>query len=355
MYEVSLLPGISQNRIKTDRLEVAYLEAGGSANMPVVLVHGNVSCSWFFEELIIALSEAGYKVYAPDMRGYGNSETLPVNSTRGVKDFADDLFSFVQALELGKFHLMGWSLGGNICIEYATAHPETIRSLTLESPGSPFGFGGTHDTDGKPNYPDFAGCGGGAVNPDFRQRMLDKDTGDESPNSPRNVMNTFYFKPPFKVDTRSEDLFVQAMLSTKVGEDNWPGDFTPSANWPNIAPGTRGVNNTLSPGYLRQDAFANVDPKPPVLWIRGDSDQIVSDSSFFDMGYLGQLGFVPGWPGNEVFPPQPMVSQMRYLLDQYKSNGGEYAEVVLADSGHSPHIEKPEEFKQHFFSFVANR
>jgi pimeloyl-ACP methyl ester carboxylesterase len=113
------------------------------------------------------------------------------------------------------------------------------------------------------------------------------------------------------------------------------------------------VNNALSPKYLHQDAFANTDPRVPVLWIRGDADQIVSDTSLFDLGFLGQLGAVPGWPGVEEYPPQPMVSQMRALLDQYAAHGGSYSEVVLTDCGHSPHIERPDEFRAAFFAFLA--
>ncbi len=37
-----------------------------------------------------------------------------------------------------------------------------------------------------------------------------------------------------------------------------------------------------------------------------------------------------------------MKSQVRFVLDSYKDNGGEYEEVELADCGHSPHIEKLE-------------
>ena len=93
--------------------------------------------------------------------------------------------------------------------------------------------------------------------------------------------------------------------------------------------------------------------KPPILWIRGDSDQIVSDTSLFDFGTLGKLGAVPGWPGDAVFPPQPMVSQTRAVLDQYAANGGEYREVVIADAGHSPHVEQPAAFREAFIAFLA--
>jgi pimeloyl-ACP methyl ester carboxylesterase len=53
---------------------------------------------------------------------------------------------------------------------------------------------------------------------------------------------------------------------------------------------------------------------------------------------------VPGWPGAEEFPPQPMVTQTRAVLDRYAAAGGAYREVVLPGVGHSPHVERPQEF-----------
>src|SRR5215472_3446984 len=155
MSPTSLLPGITQLKIKTERLETAYLEAGTGA-IPVVLVHGNVSSSLFFQDFMLALAATGsYTVYGPDMRGYGESETLPVDATRGVRDFSDDLKSFVQTFKLTSFHLFGWSLGGNVVMQYAIDSPGTLRTLTLQSPGSPFGFGGSKGLNGTPTWPDF--------------------------------------------------------------------------------------------------------------------------------------------------------------------------------------------------------
>ena len=150
MSTVQLLPGIAQKRIKTDRLEVACLETG-TGNIPLVLVHGNCSSSHFFQDFMLALASNGhYTIYAPDMRGYGDSEVLSVDGTRGVREFSDDLNAFVQVLGLNSIHLFGWSLGGNVVMQYAIDHPGKIRTLTLESPGSPFGFGGTRDAEGTP-------------------------------------------------------------------------------------------------------------------------------------------------------------------------------------------------------------
>jgi pimeloyl-ACP methyl ester carboxylesterase len=93
-------------------------------------------------------------------------------------------------------------------------------------------------------------------------------------------------------------------------------------------------------------------PKPPVLWIHGDSDMIVGDNSMFDVAALGKLGYVPGWPGDEVCPPQPMVGQTRAVLARYAAAGGSYREVLLADCAHSPHIEKPAEWLAAFLAFI---
>ncbi|HEX2740620.1 MAG TPA: hypothetical protein VHM69_09245, partial [Rubrobacter sp.] len=212
------------------------------------------------------------------------------------------------------------------------------------------GFGGTKDSGGTPCRPDYAGSGGGTANPEFGGRLEAKDRTEGDPNSPRNVMNNFYFKPPFRA-AREEEL-LSSVLSTKTGEENYPGDMTLSENWPGIAPGEKGMNNAISPKYCNLEDFALVQPGPPVLWVRGEDDAIVSDTSLLDFGYLGQLDAVPGWPGEEVFPPQPMVSQIRAVLDAYEARGGRYHEEVFQDCGHTPHVEKPEEFRRLLFGFL---
>lgn len=346
-----LLPGITQRSISTDRLSTAYLEAG-TGSIPIVLLHGNCSSSLFFQDVLLALAVRGrYTAYAPDMRGYGESEMLPVDATRGVRDFSDDLGAFARALGLPAFHALGWSLGGNVVMQYAIDSPGTLRTLTLEDPGSPFGFGGTQGPEGTPVWPDFAGSGAGTVNPEFVRRITQRDRGSEQ-FSPRTVMNTFYFKPPFRPAPDREEIYLTGLLSTRVTPGNYPGDMIPSENWPAVAPGTQGPNNALSPRYFNQAAFASIRHKLPVLWVRGADDQIVSDTSLFDLGFLGQLGVVPGWPGAEVYPPQPMVMQMRTVLDSYRALGGAYREVVVPDCGHAPHIEKQEEMVKLFTEFV---
>jgi hypothetical protein len=74
--------------------------------------------------------------------------------------------------------------------------------------------------------------------------------------------------------------------------------------------------------------------------VHGADDLIVSDSAMTDSGDLGECGLAPGQPGAQIYPSQPMKTQIRSMLRAYQQNGGEYYEVEFQDYGHVPHIEK---------------
>ncbi|WP_411155981.1 alpha/beta fold hydrolase [Microbacterium sp. NIBRBAC000506063] len=135
------------------------------------------------------------------------------------------------------------------------------------------------------------------------------------------------------------------MLTTSTEPGNYPGDGTASENWPGFGAGSVGVLNTMAPGHFNVSGIVDLARKPPILWIHGTADAIVSDASFFDLNHLGALGVIPGWPGEDVAPAQPMVSQTRDVLDAYAAAGGTVTEVELEGAGHSPHLERPEEFR----------
>lgn len=353
MSTVPTLPGITSKMIDTSRLRMHVLFGGPEDGTPVMFIHGNASSATYWEEIMLKLPE-GFRGIAPDLRGYGDTEDKLIDATRGVGDWVEDLLGLLEALKIETTHVVGHSMGAAIIFGLLPAASERFLSVTLVNPGSPFGFGGTKDVKGTPIYEDFAGSGGGVVNPEFPKLMAAGDRSTDNPQaSPRVVMNSFYWKPPF-VPMREEDL-LSSLMTEKVGEQKYPGDFVASNNWPNVAPGNFGPINALSPKYVGNtiERFIASPNKPHVLWIRGDSDMIVSDNSFFDFGTLGKLGYVPGWPGEEIYPPQPMVSQTRYVLDQYKANGGSYEEVVMADTGHTPYIEKPEDFLAAFTKVLS--
>lgn len=352
MSTVPTLPGITSQMVDTARIKTHVLSHEAADGEPVLFLHGNASSASYWEEIMLMLP-ARFQAVAPDLRGYGDTEDKLIDATRGMGDWIDDLVALLGALQIETLHVIGHSMGGTVAMGLLTAIPERILSATLVNPGSPYGFGGCKGIDGQPCYEDCAGSGGGIVNADFARLIGAGDRSTDNPQaSPRVVMNSFYWKPPF-IPEREEDLLT-SLLTEKIGPKKYPGDFVPSDNWPNAAPGKFGPINALSPKYVGDsvDQFISVAPKPPILWIRGEADQIVSDHSFFDVGTLGELGLVPGWPGAAVYPPQPMVSQTRDILEQYQANGGEYREVVISDTAHTPYVEKPQEFMETFLTVL---
>lgn len=341
---MTLFDGITARVVDTERLGVQILErSGDDAGTPpdrtVVLIHGNVSSALFWQELMQDLP-SDLRLIAIDLRGFGGSEHAPVDATRGVRDYSDDVRATLDALDIETAHLVGWSIGGGVVMQYALEHP--ALSLTLQSPVSPYGFGGTR-RDGSRVTVDDAGCGGGGANPDFVQRLADGDTTDEAQTSPRSVFRSAYVAADYA--SVQEDVWVESMLTTSTAEGNYPGDGVPSDNWPGFAAGTIGVLNTMAPKHFNTSGIVDIEPKPPILWIHGTADAIVSDASFYDLNHLGQLGVVPGWPGADAAPAQEMVSQTRDVLDAYRERGGEVTEVALEGAGHSAHLERPAEFR----------
>lgn len=316
-------------KVNAGGIEQNLLVRGPLDGAPVLLVHGNCSSADFWVPLLRHLPEH-WRIVAPDLRGYGATSAAPVDATRGLGDFASDVLAVLDHPgvfpEGSRPVVAAHSMGAGVAMKLAITAPDRVAALVLESPLSPYGFG--------------VG-GAGSVNADFVARIAAGDRGDD-PASPRTVMRTCYVADPSSLG-EDEELLLDTILSTVVGDGNYPGGSVASPDWPGVGAGTRGVANAMDPAHHNiADAFVALSAKPPVTWVRGDKDVIVSDTSSFDLAYLGQLGVVPGWPGADICPPQPMVTQMRDVLERY----GPYKEVVYAGVGHSPHVERPAEFAE---------
>lgn len=333
---MELPAGLSARTVETDRLSLHVYESGPADGVPVVLLHGNLSTGRFFDQLMAAAPDR-YRLIAPDMRGFGRTERLRLDATRGLGDWADDTEALLRALGIARpVHVAGWSTGGAAVATLAQQRP--VASLTLIDPVAPHGFGGVQD-DGTPCFPDFAGSGGGTGSPDFTARLAAGDRSLESPTSPLNVLRSSYWPQDFTMPEDREAVLLDEVLLSETGDDGYPGDAQSSTNWPGVSPGTRGILNALSPKYCDWSGLLQVEPKPPVLWVHGDRDVVVADASPWEMGTLGQAGQVPGWPGDEVFAPQQMVAQIRSLLAAYSGAGGSVRSEAFAESGHAPFLD----------------
>lgn len=348
---IPTMKAVSARTITTERLETRVLFSGPEDGEPVLFLHGNLSSATWWEETMVVLPE-GFRGIAPDQRSFGDADPQKkIDATRGMADLADDALALLDHLGIDRTHVAGNSLGGSVMWWLLADHSERLLTATMAAPGSPYGFGGTKGVEGTPCYEDYAGSGGGLVNPTLVELVEEGDRSADSPFSPRLALRNLVYKPPF-VPPR-EEAWLSAALSLHVGEKDWPGDSEPSPNWPYTAPGKWGSANGLSPKYaLDVRQIIEAQPKVDILWIRGSHDLAVSDNAASDPATLGAAGLVPNWPGPEVYPPQPMVSQTRAVLEQYQEAGGTYQEVVVEDTAHVPFIERPDAFNEHFHAHL---
>ncbi len=116
--------------VKIADLNMHYETAGTGKNV-LLLLHGNFA-SWRWWLPVLKHSPRGYRCYAPDMRGCGDTDRP--EDGYAIARHAEDLGRLVQALELPRLHLVGHSLGGCVALEYALKNPGMIKSLTLVAP-----------------------------------------------------------------------------------------------------------------------------------------------------------------------------------------------------------------------------
>ena len=116
------------DKIKLDNGETMGYRKVGEGNKLLILVHGNMTSSKHWD-LVMENMPNDFTTIAIDMRGFGISTyNTPVNS---LKDFSEDLKSFVNIMGIEKFHLLGWSTGGGVAMEFAAKYPENIEKLIL--------------------------------------------------------------------------------------------------------------------------------------------------------------------------------------------------------------------------------
>ena len=107
-------------------IELHCEETGGGE--PLVLLHGNGEDGTYFTHQIAHFSQR-FRVLALDTRGHGKSPRGEAPFT--IRQFARDLLAFLDARDIERAHLLGFSDGGNIALVFALAHPERVGKLVL--------------------------------------------------------------------------------------------------------------------------------------------------------------------------------------------------------------------------------
>ena len=94
----------------------------------LILLHGNGENCDYFQGQTDEFARF-FHVYAIDTRGHG--KTPRGNAPFSIRQFADDLLDFMDAHQIGKAHLLGFSDGGNIAMIFAMKYPDRVNRLIL--------------------------------------------------------------------------------------------------------------------------------------------------------------------------------------------------------------------------------
>jgi pimeloyl-ACP methyl ester carboxylesterase len=112
----------------TPLLEVGYLESGPPQGFPVILVHGWPDCALTWNRVTPLLVEAGFRVIAPYLRGYGPTRFLSEETPRSGQLVAlgDDLVEFAKALGLTRYAVVGHDWGARAAYIASALAPDQI-------------------------------------------------------------------------------------------------------------------------------------------------------------------------------------------------------------------------------------
>lgn len=111
------------------RLSLHYLDHNPTGSATILLLHGlGATCdSWALQ--IPDLTLAGFRVLAPDARGFGKS-TYPGGNAR-IADMARDMARLLGHLQIEEATVIGISMGGTLALQLALDHPHLVNSLVL--------------------------------------------------------------------------------------------------------------------------------------------------------------------------------------------------------------------------------
>lgn len=138
----STIAGVTHHKLPLHEGELHYVEAG-TAGSPILLVHGFPETWWTFHKVIPLLART-HRVFAVDLRGFGDSSTA--SDGYGSTTAAEDLHLLVKHLDLGPVHITAQDITGGSVFRFATTYPEDVASLTAIEMGlAGFGLEGFAD------------------------------------------------------------------------------------------------------------------------------------------------------------------------------------------------------------------
>ncbi|HEY9126826.1 MAG TPA: alpha/beta fold hydrolase, partial [Acidobacteriaceae bacterium] len=124
------LAGVESYSVYVHGHRLHYYVSGQPGGEPVVLLHGLGGRSEDWIRMLPYLQRAGYRVYTPDLLGFGQSDE-PLTATYSIREQSRLVVGFMDKVGLERVDLGGWSMGGWIAQKVAVDNPDRVRRLVL--------------------------------------------------------------------------------------------------------------------------------------------------------------------------------------------------------------------------------
>ena len=112
-------------------LNIGYEEIGNVSGFPIILLHGFPYDIRSWDMVVPLLSEAGYRVLVPYLRGYGPTSFRDPKAPRMAQQAAigQDVVDFAEALGVGEYALAGFDWGNRAACIASILQPEVVKAL----------------------------------------------------------------------------------------------------------------------------------------------------------------------------------------------------------------------------------
>ncbi len=134
--------GLSLNSqiVDVGEVKLHVVFAGPENGEPIILVHGFPQFWYLWRHHISMLAEAGYRVAAPDLRGFNRSDKPAGKSAYEFKDFARDIIGLMDSQQWVKANVVGHDIGARVTWQLIFDAPERISRAVVVSVGHPLAF-----------------------------------------------------------------------------------------------------------------------------------------------------------------------------------------------------------------------
>ena len=129
------------SRVEVDGAGIEYQVTG--RGRPVVLLHGFPDTGRLWRHQVPALTEAGFQVIVPDLRGYGRSSKPDAVEAYSLPLLAGDVLAILAERQISRAHVVGHDWGAALAWVLASLEPDKVDHLVAMSVGNPVTFLGT--------------------------------------------------------------------------------------------------------------------------------------------------------------------------------------------------------------------